>query len=333
MDAASDAAPAISLVRIDPPLGTVLKQRFELEAVIGAGGMGVIYRAIDRRRAEAGDPAPHVAIKVLAPALRGDQAAIYFLLRESLKAQALRHPHILRVLDQDRDGALPFVVMEYVEGAALSQIIASHRDSGLPRSAALRILRELADALAFIHGHGVVHADLKPANALLARAGIVKLLDFGLAGAFIGDLAAELDPAFSVAEAFGGVTPAYASAERLEGAELDPSDDVYALALIGYELLTGRHPYERQSGIEVRDRSLTPAPVSGLRPRQWRALCDALAPTRARHTATVALFLRQFDGRPAWVWRSWDTLCDGLRALPRAIKARTLHRRSGMARP
>ncbi len=226
-------------------LRAALAPRYALERVLGQGGMGTVYLARDLRHER------EVAVKVLAPELAGTANAARFLDEIRLTAQ-LRHPHILPLFDSGVADRRPWYVAPYVEGGTLRDRLT--RDGLLPLADALRILREVASALAYAHARGVVHRDVKPENVLLDVGGAV-LGDFGIAQAIErATLGPAPEPgAFSprlTAAAFG--TPTYMAPEQFTpGTRPDHRVDLYALGVIAHEMLHGRPPRRGSSAIAV----------------------------------------------------------------------------------
>lgn len=274
-------------------VGETLNGRFVLEECIGFGGMGTVYKALDLRKLEAADRKPYIAIKVLNVQFRGHPKSLIALQREARKAQALAHPNIVAVYDFDRDGPMVYLTMEYLQGKPLSQLLRAPGFAGLPYADTLRIVTGMANALAYAHGHGFVHCDFKPGNVFLTDAGNVKVIDFGIARVF---QKAEEDVDVTVFDAgsLGALTPAYASPEMLENRDPDPRDDIFALACITYELLTGHHPFNRLSSVQARGAAMRPQRPPGLGRAQWHALKCGLALEREARTPTVARFLDGF---------------------------------------
>src|SRR5262245_7658058 len=166
-----------------PGPGSVVKDRFELMEKIGQGGMGTVYKARDRRKEEAQDRNPYVALKVLNEDFKRHPRSLQALQREARRAQALQHPNIVTVYDFDRDGTNVYMVMELLEGEPLDRLIRRHKGVGLDRPQAWEIARQICKGMGYAHGQGIVHADFKPANAYLLNDGTVKIFDFGIARA------------------------------------------------------------------------------------------------------------------------------------------------------
>lgn len=279
-------------------VGDTLNGRFVLEECVGFGGMGTVYKALDLRKLEASDRHPYIAIKVLNVQFQGHPKSLIALQREARKAQTLAHPNIVAVYDFDRDGPMVYITMEYLQGKSLSQMLRATDFHVLPFDEAMKIVSGMGRALAYAHERGFVHCDFKPANVILTETGGVKVIDFGIARVF---QKAEEDSDVTVFDpgSLGALTPAYASPEMLENREPDPRDDIYALGCITYELLTGRHPFNRLSALQARDAGLRPQRPPGLGHRQWRALRNALALRRELRTTTVNGFLKEIGARDA----------------------------------
>ena len=250
---------------------TALAGRYQVERELGAGGMATVYLAEDLRHHR------QVAIKVLRPDLSASMGAERFL-REIGVAAALQHPHILPLYDSgsaagpDPSGPRLFYVMPYVEGASLRERL--EREGALPVPDAVRILRDVADALAEAHRHRVVHRDIKPENIMLSgRHALVA--DFGVAKAV--SEATDAHTLTSVGVAIG--TPAYMSPEQ---ATADPATDhradLYALGVLGYELLAGRPPFQHATmqGLIAAHVTTPPEPLASHRPSVPPALAAVI---------------------------------------------------------
>ena len=283
------AAPAPDPERMKG-LGDTLNGRFVLEECIGFGGMGTVYKALDLRKLEASDRQPYIAIKVLNVQFRGHPKSLIALQREARKAQSLAHPNIVSVYDFDRDGGVVYLTMEYLSGKPLNQLLRAPDFAGLPFAQAMPIVTGMANALAYAHAHGFVHCDFKPGNVFLTDAGVVKVIDFGIARVF-QKAEADVDVTVFDPGSLGALTPAYASPEMLEQREPDPRDDIYALACITYELLSGHHPFNRMSALQAKGAGLRPQRPPHMGRRKWRGLRNALAFERTARTPTVARFL------------------------------------------
>ena len=273
--------------------GDVIKERFQLTAQIGRGGMGVVFAAIDRRKEEMHDPNPYVALKILNADFEQHPDALMSLQREAHKSQSLAHPNVVTVFDFDRDGDRVYMTMELLRGRSLEAVMREARGHGIGREAAVPVIRGIAEGLAYAHRKGIVHSDLKPGNVFLLEDGTPKILDFGIARA-VPSAATEQDT-FD-AGVLGGYTEGYATAEMVAGTDPHPADDMYALGLIAYELLTGVHPYQRQGAVKARELGLKYQAPKGLKRHEWKALESCLALDRARRPRDAGEFLKRFFG-------------------------------------
>ncbi len=287
--AASEKEPTASV-----GVGTVLRDRFVIEEIVGEGGMGLVFRARDRRREEANDRNPFVAIKVLGDDFKTHPDSLIALQREARRMQQLSHPNIASVYDFDRDATHVFLVMELLEGESLDHLLARHKETGLPLDLARKVIESAGSALRHAHSRGLVHSDFKPANVFVTRAEEIKVIDFGIAR-IAKDATQVGDAAYTVFDAgkLGAYTNSYASPEQmLEGTMPDPKDDIYALGLVAYESLSGRHPFERKSAIDAKFRGMTVQPLAMLDARQNAVLASALDFDRDRRLADILELVR-----------------------------------------
>ncbi len=231
--------------RSDSLLGETVKNRYEIESLIGHGGLCDVFLAKDKILESSGADVPYVALKVLQKEYASQPETARMLIREAQQTQKLSHPNIIRVYDFGVDGEIYFLVMEYVDGETLEGLIQRSRPDGLKYNATLSILNQTLDALSYAHSLGVVHADLKPANIILTSEGKVKLLDFGVSKTH--QLKHDQYAAKRKSQDTDtlGYTPNYASLDILSGKEPKQSDDLFAFFCITFELLSCKHPYGR----------------------------------------------------------------------------------------
>jgi len=257
--------------------GRILKDRYELEAHIGSGGMSDIYKAKDLLLSKAGVDDPYVAIKVLQPQYTKNKEAQQLLFREAHKTMALSHPNIIRVYDVDKEGKLCFIIMEWLDGETLDQVISRSKPKGLTYKGAEKIVSQVANALKFAHKNGIVHTDLKPANIMHTRNGDIKVFDFGVARVLQDHADEFASDNVEHNNALSGYTPAYASAELLQGQQPSESDDLFSLGCIFYELLSSKHPYLRKPADQAITDKITAKKLNKLSSKNWNMLRSALA--------------------------------------------------------
>jgi Tol biopolymer transport system component len=205
--------------------------------------MGEVYRARDPRLGR------DVAVKVLHASISNDRARLHRFEQEARAAAALNHPHIVTIYSVEREGDLPFVTMEFVDGTPLAEVIPR---GGMPLARVLPIAIALSDAVSAAHGRGIVHRDLKPSNVMVTSEGRVKILDFGLAKLLstsaveVGATAIATEP-LTDAGIIVGTLP-YMSPEQAQGKPVDHRSDIFSLGVMLYELTTGQRPFKGDSG-------------------------------------------------------------------------------------
>jgi serine/threonine protein kinase len=293
----------------DPSLGKVIAGRYRLEARIGEGGMGIVYRArhvlIDRV----------VAVKLIRPDLRGETHLRAWMLREARAANRVDHAHIIDIHDigETDDGEL-YLVMEYLVGTPLSTELAR---GPLPLNRGVDIIEQMGAALSRAHDLGVVHRDLKSDNILLtARGGrkdFVKILDFGLA-------ALAHDPRLAPKGAVFG-TPEYMSPEQARGEQAGPHSDLYALGILFFEMLTGQLPFraaDRETLLEMQRTAGAP------KPSNIRKDC---------HPVAERIVLKLLEKEPRKRYRDGHHLLEELKALQRSLPSTSWEKESSEAAP
>ena len=277
-------SPAVTAAEIGsdlepPPLTGQSIGGYELGALLGAGGMGEVYRARDTKLAR------DVAIKVLPPGLTSHADRLARFEREARMLAALNHSNICGIYGIEEAGGTRFLILELVEGDTLAARLADvscppGRKAGLPLHDALDIARQIADALEAAHDKGIVHRDLKPANIKVTANGVVKVLDFGLAKLVAGeDSGPELTLAPALTEGGGRAgavlgTAAYMSPEQARGLPVDKRTDIWAFGCVLYEMVTGRAAFAGETISDVIARILEREP-------DWSALPATIpAPVR-----------------------------------------------------
>src|SRR5271168_2812338 len=252
---------------MDPMIGQALGH-YRIEAKLGEGGMGVVYRAFDTHLDRP------VAIKILrADATTSPERQRRFV-QEAKAASALNHPNIIHIYDISSSGDTDFIAMEFVAGKTLHQLIGKN---DLPLRDTLKYSIQIADALARAHSAGIVHRDLKPANIIIDEDGRVKLLDFGLAKLTEKTVDSEADTATMTAEApplteEGSIvgTVAYMSPEQAEGRKVDARSDIFSFGSVLYEMVTGRQAFHGDT------KASTLAAILKDNPRSASQLVDGL---------------------------------------------------------
>jgi serine/threonine protein kinase/Flp pilus assembly protein TadD len=266
---------------------------YEILAPLGAGGMGEVYRARDRRLER------DVAVKVLPDAVARDPDRLLRFEREARAVAGLNHPNIVVLHSIEEEDGVRFITMELVEGDRLDHFVVPQ---GLPLPRLLEISIPLAEALVAAHEKGVVHRDLKPANVMVTREGRVKVLDFGLAklaqaeSALQGTQAPTIASPVSAAGQVAGTAP-YMAPEQLRGEVVDARTDLFALGVVLYELATGRRPFSGQTTADVGSAILrdAPEPLAAIRadlPRELGRIVSRCLEKEPRNRYASALEVR-----------------------------------------
>jgi serine/threonine-protein kinase len=213
----------------------VLAGRYRIDTAVGEGGMAKVFRGQDVVLGRT------VAVKVLAPEYARDRRFVERFRREAQSAAALSHPNVVSVFDTGSDGPVHYIVMEFLEGRTLREVLA--QDGRLHPSRAAEIAEAMCRALATAHHHGLVHRDVKPGNVMLTPSGEVKVMDFGIARVTTGEALTQ------TATVLG--TASYFSPEQAKGEGVDPRSDVYSAGCVLYEMLTGRPPFTGDSPVSI----------------------------------------------------------------------------------
>lgn len=267
-------------------VGEVLADRYELEELVGTGGMSSVFRAHDRLLDR------KVALKVLHEQYTADDDYVERFRREARAVAALSHPNIVTVIDRGEHEGRQFIVFEYVDGDNLKQLI--ERRGAAPVTTALELGIQIARGLSFAHQQGLVHRDVKPQNVLLNGNGEAKVTDFGIARS--------LDVQHGMTQT-GTVlgTSDYIAPEQAQGQRVDEHTDVYSLGVVLYELLTKEVPFPGENFVAVAMRHINepPPPIRDKRPdvspRLENAIHRAMAKDPADRFQTMAEFCRELD--------------------------------------
>lgn len=269
-------------------VGSLLRDRFLLQKRLAGGGMGVVYKALDRRLAEGGSLDHWVAIKVLSPQLAENADALRALQQEATKGRCLTHPNIVRFIDLDREDDLYFMVMEWLEGETLADILDSPNANTIDQDRAFEIVEQIGKALEYAHRCGIVHADVKPGNIMIMPNGEAKLFDFGVARVVQKQLQEQPDFDPGV---LGLMTPAYSSMQVLTGEKPTPADDVFSLACLLYRLIAGYRVFGPRNAAEAAEEGMKPQRLKSLGDDQWKALKKALSYSRVTRFQSMDEFI------------------------------------------
>jgi serine/threonine-protein kinase len=279
---------------------------YEIVELLGAGGMGEVYRAHDEHLAR------DVAIKVLPAGTLSDQSARKQFRKEALALSKLNHPGIATVYDFDTEEGVDFLVMEYIPGTTLSEKLAGRP---LPEKEVVALGMQLAEGLAAAHAEGVVHRDVKPANLRLTRDGRLKILDFGLVKLWQPVVESAPTETLTEARTVAGTLP-YMAPEQLLGGEIDARTDIHAAGTVLYEMATGQRPFGKLDRAQLIGAILqqAPAPPGQVNPQVSAELeriigkCLEKEPeNRYQSAKELALDLRRL-GIPSTVTASWRTV-------------------------
>lgn len=265
------------------------EKRFLLQKLLGSGGMCAVYAATDLFRLGWSDKNPQVALKLLLPELSDNKQAQLALAQEYFTLRNLSHPGIVRAYDLHQGPAGVCYSMEILQGRSLSQA-QSDEPAGYGKEGA-RLAAGLFDALAYLHGNGVIHADIKPANLFESAGSRLIIIDFNTARIAPKPGSASSSAVQGLRENFK--FPAYsllhASPERLESGQPSTADDIFSACCTVYELIEGRHPFGRKSSLEAQKENMKPQKPGGISSSQWKALAAGLSFTPAQRPDAEAL--------------------------------------------
>jgi eukaryotic-like serine/threonine-protein kinase len=267
--------------------GDLIAGRYELEELVGSGGMSTVFRARDRQLDR------RVAIKILHEHYLSDPEYVERFRREARAVAQLSHPNIVTVIDRGEDEGRQYIVFEHVEGENLKELV--RRTGRLPVRRALELGVAVADGLAFAHERGLVHRDVKPQNVLLSREGEVKVTDFGIARSL------DVDHGVTQTGTVLG-TGEYLAPEQASGKPISAATDVYSLGVVLWELLAGEVPFVGESFVAVAMRHVNEPPPSlreqrpDVSPRLAAAVERALAKDPARRFPSMAALSRELRG-------------------------------------
>jgi serine/threonine-protein kinase len=265
----------------------ILNNRYELLAKIGDGGMAVVYKARDIMLNRT------VAVKILRESYASDPAFLARFNREAQSAANLTHPNIVNVFDVGQEGNLHYIVMEFIEGSNLKDLII--QQAPLPTQQALEIAAEICDAIGFAHSKGLIHRDIKPQNILLTSEGKVKVTDFGIAKGY-GD-----QNLTQTGITLGTVH--YFSPEQAKGLQVQPQSDIYSIGVVLYEMTTGHIPFESDNPVALAVKHIEEAPPP---PHNYN---------RSISPALEAIILKTLSKEPAQRYPTAAAMAQTLRSL------------------
>jgi serine/threonine-protein kinase len=267
-----------------PQPGDLIADRYELEELVGTGGMSSVFRARDRQLER------RVAIKILHQHYAEDPEYLERFRREARAVAKLSHPNIVTVIDRGDDDGRQYIVFEHVDGENLKELVI--RSGRLPVGRALELALAVADGLAFAHNHGLVHRDVKPQNVLLNRDGEVKVTDFGIARSL------HVDQGVTQTGTVLG-TGDYLAPEQASGKPVSPATDVYSLGVVLWELLAGDVPFVGENFVAIALRHVNEPPPSlrerrpDVSPRLEAAVERALAKDPAQRFPSMTAFAKE----------------------------------------
>ena len=275
-------------------IGSVLVQRYEIRGKLGQGGMGAVYRCFDKIGGI------DVAVKSIPPELSHNTIEMEEVRDNFRLVERLHHPRVaaIKSLEKDPDTGDYYLIMECVEGLNLRQYCRSHgspqpgRGHALPLEKAIGILQQVAAALDYAHGQQIMHRDIKPSNIMVAADGTVKVLDFGLAS----QIHTSMSRVSRIVFGTSGTGP-YMAPEQWQGKYQDESTDQYALAIVAYELLNGRAPFESHEVSVLKEAVMNaePDPIETLTLPQWQALSKAMKKERGDRYPSCEAFVQSLE--------------------------------------
>jgi eukaryotic-like serine/threonine-protein kinase len=252
--------------------------RYSVERTLGKGGMATVELARDEQLGR------RVAVKRLFASLAGDTVFQTRFLREARMAASLSHPNLVAVYDVGEEEGLPYIVMEYVEGESLAELMA--REGRVDPDRAVDLVLQVCAGLEHAHGAGLVHRDIKPQNLLVKTDGAVKIADFGIARTL------QATQLTQVGTVLG--TVAYLAPEQAAGEPVTAAADIYSLGAVTYELLAGRTPYEFESIMDLALKQREPpAPIEGVPPALGEVILRSLAFDPDDRPPSAAMFARE----------------------------------------
>ncbi len=282
-----------------PPieLGSVIKGRYRLEAQLGFGGIGQVFSAVDLEAERQGHRDPRLTLKLIAVDLKREPQALMAMKIAVARIKNLRHPNIVTTYGVETDNDRMFVTMEPLFGRWLGERIRAVRNVGVSEEVAWPIIEGVAIGLSFAHERGIVHSDLSPYAVFLSDDGTPKIMSFGLIHALpTSNEAMDLLDTMTLR----AYSEAYTANVWATHGTPQPADDLYPLGVIAYELLTGKHPFQRCSLTTARQKNLALTPIPGVKRRASKLLAHCLSFERRDRPSNATRFLSRLRG-PSWL--------------------------------
>jgi hypothetical protein len=271
-----------------PELGALIKGRYRLVAHLGFGGIGQVFSALDEAAQSAGSPNPHVTLKFIAVDLKREPQAHYALRDAVNRSKSLRHPNVVNNYGIECDGDRLFVTMEPLAGRWLGELVREVRNAGMSFDVAWPIVTGIAKGLAHAHTHNLVHSDLSPYSVFIDEHGTPKIMGFGFVHALpTSNEAMDLLDTMTLR----AYSEAYTADSWATHATPHPADDLYPLGVMAYELLTGKHPFKRQSLTMARQRNMRFEAIPDLHSSATKLITRCLSFERAERPKNATRFL------------------------------------------
>jgi serine/threonine protein kinase len=276
-----------------PELGSIIKGRYRLDKHLGYGGIGQVFSATDLEVARSGLKNSHVTLKMIAVDLKHEPQARAAIQSVIANTKTLRHANIVSVYGVEHDNDRLFVIMEPLSGTWLGDQIRLVRKVGIVQSVAWPIIEGIANGLAHAHNNNIVHSDLSPYSIFVTEDGTPKIMGFGMIHALpTSNEAMDLLDTMTLR----AYSEAYTADTWATHATPHPSDDLYPLGTIAYEMLTGTHPFNRNSLTSARQKNLKYEPVAGLNRRASKLIAHCLSFERAERPKNAARFVKRMQG-------------------------------------
>jgi non-specific serine/threonine protein kinase len=290
-------------IRRPPSVGMTVNNRYLLESKLGNGCMGQVFTASDLAAENTGVSDSRVIVEVVAIDLNQQPDALVVLKEAVSRIKQLSHQNIVRVFGVEQADGQVSVVMEYLKGRWLADIIREARKTPLLQAAAWSLVEGISNGLAHAHKQGLVHSNLNPCSIFVTDAGVPKIMGFELINAMPSNAeVAELLDTMTLR----AYTEAYATELVVSRHQASPADDLFPLGVIAYELLTGKHPFQRHSLDMAREKNLRYEPIADLPPRAAKLLAECLAFERAARPADAADFVQRAKGPALLRWLFGD---------------------------